>query len=60
MINGKEKGKDMEDKTTKDMNKDMAQDYETTLEEAKEEGLELPEETLEGIAGGTIPIIDAF
>ena len=50
----------MEDKTTKDMNKDMAQDYETTLEEAKEEGLELPEETLEGIAGGTTPIIDAF
>ena len=43
-----------------DESRDMAQAYETTPEETKEDPRELPDKELEDIAGGTIPIIDAF
>lgn len=43
-----------------DESKDMAQAYETTPEESREDQRELSDKELEGIAGGTIPIIDAF
>ena len=33
---------------------------EEKAEELKENGRELPDEALESVAGGTIPIIDAF
>ena len=43
-----------------DKNKVKDMTPEEKIEEAKEEGLELPDKALEDVAGGTIPIIDAF